>query len=78
MPRGDPIIFAGTKLGYLVCIKIGLQPIVFGAHNDKPKMQHKPVEVSPVISNLIKVDNVENLFWSISETGMIRQWEVLP
>lgn len=80
MPSGDPIIFTSTQVGYIVMIKMGTQPIVFGAHNDKPKgpmgVMGVPSEQPVVILNLFKIDGVEHLFWSISESGLIRQWEL--
>jgi hypothetical protein len=46
MPSGDPIIFASTKVGFIVTVKMGMPPIIFGAHNDKPKSQNTNQNVS--------------------------------
>lgn len=81
MPNGDPIIFTSTQIGLIVTIKMGTQPIVFGAHNDKPKapmgaMGQPNSDLPVVILNLFKLEGVEHLFWSISESGLLRQWEL--
>lgn len=76
MPSGDPIIFTSTRCGLLTLIKIGHSTIAFGAHNDKPKGQHNLQESALEILFLKKIEGNENNFWSVSSSGMIRQWEL--
>lgn len=76
MPSGDPIIISSTRCGLLALVKIGHSPIAFGAHNDKPKNLHNLPESALEIIYLKKIEGNDNNFWSVSSSGMIRQWEL--
>jgi len=36
-PNNDPVIFASTKLGYIMVVKPGVNSITMGAHNNLNK-----------------------------------------